>query len=297
MRNILDFERDYPDAHVVTLEQNYRSTGTILRAANAVIAQNPHRHPKRLWTDLGDGRADHRGLVPRRARGGPRRGRRRSTRALARGSSAVARSPSSTAPTPRAAAIEDQLVRRQVPYIVVGGPRFYERAEVRDLLAYLRVVANPADGVSLARMLGAPKRGLGPGAIAKLEAFADRPRPAGRRRARRTPRGAGAPAGASAPTWPRRARWWRTRASVAEAGSPLDRILETVLDRSGLRDALVREGTFEAQGRVENLEEMVRVAAEYEGSEEDADAGRLPGGHRPPGRRRPGRRPTPARSR
>ena len=165
-------------------------------------------------------------------------------------------------------AIEDQLVRRQVPYIVVGGPRFYERAEVRDLLAYLRAIANPADGVSLARMLGAPKRGLGPGAIARLEAFAAThglPVVDTLGHAEVVPgllpaqRAAVAEAGALV----------AGARQLVEAGSPLDRVLETVLDRSGLRDALVREGTFEAQGRVENLEEMVRVAAEYEGSDDD----------------------------
>ena len=170
VRNILDFERDYPDARVVALEQNYRSTGTILRAANAVVAQNPHRHPKRLWTDLGDGepilvvscRDEHEEarVVADQIDG-----------ALARGSS-LSEVAVFYRTNAQSRAIEDQLVRRQVPYIVVGGPRFYERAEVRDLLAYLRAIANPADGVSLARMLGAPKRGLGPGAIARLEAFA-----------------------------------------------------------------------------------------------------------------------------
>jgi DNA helicase-2/ATP-dependent DNA helicase PcrA len=273
--NILDFDRDYPDAHVVSLEQNYRSTGTILRAANAVVSQNPHRHPKRLWTDLGDGepilvvscRDEHEEarVVADQIDG-----------ALARGSS-LSEVAVFYRTNAQSRAIEDQLVRRQVPYIVVGGPRFYERAEVRDLLAYLRAIANPADGVSLARMLGAPKRGLGPGAIARLEAFAathSMPVVDTLGHAEVVPgllpaqRAAVAEAGALVAGARR----------LVEAGSPLDRVLETVLDRSGLRDALVREGTFEAQGRVENLEEMVRVAAEYEGSEDEASlAGFLEG--------------------
>ena len=267
VRNILDFERDYPNAHVVALEQNYRSTGIILRAANAVVERNPHRHPKRLWTDLGDGepivvtacRDEHEearvvagAIDSTLARGGSL-----SEIAVFYRTNAQSRS------------IEDQLVRRGVAYQVVGGPRFYERAEVRDLLSYLRVVANPADGVSLARMLGAPKRGLGPGCIAKLEAFsAAYALPLSDALMRADEVSGLQPA--------QRATISATGALIADirqrvaAGAPLDRILEEVLDRSGLREALEREGTFEAQGRIENLEEMARVAAEYDSAEEDA---------------------------
>ena len=266
VRNILDFERDYPKAHVVALEQNYRSTGTILRAANAVVERNPHRHPKKLWTDLGEGdpitvascRDEHEEarLVAAQI-----------DAALARGGS-LAEFAVFYRTNAQSRAIEDQLVRRGINYQVVGGPRFYERAEVRDLLAYLRVVANPADGVSLARMLGAPKRGLGPGCLAKLEAFArafDLPiadailRPdevSGLSPAQRATVAASGNLVSD------------IRQRVA-AGAPLDRILEEVLDRSGLRESLEREGTFEAQGRIENLEEMARVAAEYDHTEEE----------------------------
>ncbi len=263
VRNILDFERDYPNAHVVALEQNYRSTGTILRAANAVVERNPHRHPKRLWTDLGDGepitvascRDEHEEarLVAGEIDAALGRGGSLSEFAVFYRTNAQSR------------AIEDQLVRRGISYQVVGGPRFYERAEVRDLLSYLRVVANPADGVSLARMLGAPKRGLGPGCLAKLEAYArafDLPIADAILR----------PDEVSGITPGQRATVAASGALVAdvrrqvEAGAPLDRILEEVLDRSGLRESLEREGTFEAQGRIENLEEMVRVAAEYDAS-------------------------------
>ncbi len=275
VRNILDFERDYPSAHVVALEQNYRSTGTILRAANAVVERNPHRHPKRLWTDLGDGepiavvscRDEHE--EARTVAG-------EIDRALARGES-LADVAVFYRTNAQSRSIEDQLVRRGIAYTVVGGPRFYERAEVRDLLSYLRVVANPADGVSLARMLGAPKRGLGPGCIAKLEAFASAHVLPLSDAIMRPDEVAGLqPA--------QRATIAATGALVADirmratAGMPLERIIEEVLDRSGLRESLQREGTFEAQGRLENLEEMVRVAAEYETSDEDASlAGFLEG--------------------
>jgi DNA helicase-2/ATP-dependent DNA helicase PcrA len=273
--NILDFERDYPDARVVALEQNYRSTGTILRAANAVVSRNPHRHPKRLWTDLGDGepigavscRDEH---EEARVVAGE------IDRALGRGSSLsdVAVFYRTNA---QSRAIEDQLVRRGVGYIVVGGPRFYERAEIRDLLAYLRVAVNPSDGVSMARMLGVPKRGLGPGCVAKLEAFAaahELPVADGLLRADEVAGLQPAQRAALAATGSLLAD---IRAQAA-AGAHLDRVIDEVLDRSGLRESLVREGTFEAQGRVENLDEMVRVAAEYEASaEEPTLAGYLEG--------------------
>ncbi|MGE0028753.1 MAG: ATP-dependent helicase [Thermoleophilia bacterium] len=267
VRNILDFERDYPDAHVVALEQNYRSTGTILRAANAVVERNPHRHPKRLWTDLGEGepiaavscRDEH-----------------EEARVVASGiDAAVARGESLAdiavfyRTNAQSRAIEDQLVRRSVPYVVVGGPRFYERAEIRDLLAYLRVVANPADGVSLARMLGAPKRGIGPGAVAKLEAHAQAFGVPVADTLLRPDEIPGLPAGQRATLGQSGALLRDVRDHVA-AGTPLDRVLEEVLERSGLRDALLAEGTFEAQGRIENLEEMVRVAAEFEATRQEA---------------------------
>ena len=166
-------------------------------------------------------------------------------------------------------AVEDQLVRRSVPYIVVGGPRFYERAEIRDLLAYLRVAANPADAVGLARMLGAPKRGIGPGAVAKLQAFAaERGVPVADALGRAEEIAGLQPAQRRA--LGEAARLVEDVRARAAAGAPLDRMLEEVLDRSGLRAALVAEGTFEAQGRVENLDEMVRVGAEYEASDEES---------------------------
>ena len=265
--NILDFERDYPNAHVVALEQNYRSTGTILRAANAVVERNPHRHPKRLWTDLGDGepisvvscRDEH---EEARVVAGE------IDRALARGES-LADVAVFYRTNAQSRTIEDQLVRCGVNYTVVGGPRFYERAEVRDLLAYLRVVSNPADGVSLARMLGAPKRGIGPGAIAKLEAHATAHQIPVADAVLRPDEVAGLPPGQRATLAASGALLEDLRQRV-EAGGPLDRVIEEVLDRSGLREALEREGTFESQGRVENLEEMVRVAAEYDAAEEEA---------------------------
>ena len=265
VRNILDFERDYPDARVIALEQNYRSTGAILRAANAVVSHNPHRHPKRLWTGLEDGEP----ILATSCRDEHEEARvvaAEIDRAVGRGLS-LSEVAVFYRTNAQSRAIEDQHVRRSVPYVVVGGPRFYERAEIRDLLAYLRVATNPADGVSLARMLGAPKRGTGPGAIAKLEALAAaRAIPVGEALAHADEVPGLQPAQRAALT--EVARLLEDVRTHAAAGTPLDRLVEEVLDRSGLREALVRDGTFEAQGRIENLEEMVRVAAEYEASAE-----------------------------
>jgi DNA helicase-2/ATP-dependent DNA helicase PcrA len=259
--NILDFERDFPDATVVALEQNYRSTGTILRAANAVVSRNRHRHPKSLWTDAGDGELIS--LVECRDEREEARvviGEINRTVDDGGSLSDVAVFYRTNA---QSRAIEDMLVRSAIPYQIVGGPRFYERAEVKDLLAYLRVAANPSDEVSFARMVTTPKRGLGPGAVAKLAAFAaenglpltdalaDVDRVDGLQQAQRQAFGVLAALIADI-------------RNAARAGVAVDRIVEDVLDRSGLRGAHAAENSIEAQGRLENLEELVRVGAEYE---------------------------------
>jgi DNA helicase-2/ATP-dependent DNA helicase PcrA len=245
----------------VALEQNYRSTGTILRAANAVVSRNRHRHPKSLWTDAGDGELIS--LVECRDEREEARvviGEINRTVDDGGSLSDVAVFYRTNA---QSRAIEDMLVRSAIPYQIVGGPRFYERAEVKDLLAYLRVAANPSDEVSFARMVTTPKRGLGPGAVAKLAAFAaenglpltdalaDVDRVDGLQQAQRQAFGVLAALIADI-------------RNAARAGVAVDRIVEDVLDRSGLRGALAAENSIEAQGRLENLEELVRVGAEYE---------------------------------
>ena len=160
IRNILDFEDDFPDADVVKLEQNYRSTQTILDAANAVIANNRGRKAKTLWTDAGRGRP---GARPR-ARGRARRGALRGGGDRAAGGRRAARatrSPSSTGRTPSRRVLEDMLVRYGVAYQVIGGTRFYERAEIKDALAYLTLLVNPADTVAFGRVVNSPRRGIG----------------------------------------------------------------------------------------------------------------------------------------
>ena len=170
--NILDFEQAFPDATAITLDQNFRSTQTILDAANAVIANNVSRKPKTLWTDAGERGADRplpgRGRARRGGVGGPRD---RPGCTATRGSGG-ATWPSSTGPTPRAAALEEAMVRAEVPYKVVGGTKFYDRREVKDVMAYLRVLVNPDDEVSWRRIVNVPKRGVGETSVAKLAGWA-----------------------------------------------------------------------------------------------------------------------------
>jgi DNA helicase-2/ATP-dependent DNA helicase PcrA len=263
VRNILDFERDYPDAHVVALEQNYRSTGTILRAANAVVARNRGRRPKELWTDQGDGEPLHI-LACRDEHDEARTVLAEIERARAGGTSLdqIAVFYRTNA---QSRSIEDQLVRGRIAYTVVGGPRFYERAEVRDALAYLRAAANPADEIAVARLLGAPKRGLGPGCLVKLSLCAHTHGFALGDAIGQADLIAGL-------TQSQRAALSRTASLLGElsaadaAGMPLSGLVSMVIDRSGLRAALVIEGTLEAQGRIENLDELENVAAEYQAS-------------------------------
>lgn len=269
VRNILDFERDYPEATVVTLDQNYRSTGTILRAANAVVSHNSRRHEKRLWTDRGDGEPIR--VMFCRDEHEEARAVMAEVESLLADGDSLADLAVFYRTNAQSRVIEDQLSRNGVSYQVIGGPRFYERAEIRDLTAWLRVALNPADGAGLARVFGAPKRGLGPGTLVRLVGLAEARglavgellaapeqveglRPAQREQLSRT-----------------HLVLERVRAmDAAEMG--VDLMIEHVLDASGMRAAFQADGGLEAQGRLENLEEMVRLAAEG-----DYDTGEVQG--------------------
>jgi DNA helicase-2/ATP-dependent DNA helicase PcrA len=175
IRNILEFEDDYPNARTILLEQNYRSTQTILTAANAVIERNPERKPKRLWTDSGagpkiigyvaDNEHDEASFIAEEI------DRLTDAKEAVPGDVAVFYRTNA-----QSRALEEVFVRVGLPYKVVGGTRFYERREVKDALAYLRVIANPADTVNLRRILNVPKRGIGDRAEACVSALADRER-------------------------------------------------------------------------------------------------------------------------
>src|SRR5262249_317989 len=175
IRNIIEFEQDYPDATVILLEQNYRSTQNILAAANAVVSRNPGRKPKNLWSDAGDGppitgyvadnEHDEAAFVAEEVD-------RLNDEGLAQpGQGAGFYRTNAQAPV-----FEEGVIRVGLPYRVVGGVRFYERREVRDLLAYLRLIANPADEVSLRRVVNVPKRGIGERAEEYVASYAQRER-------------------------------------------------------------------------------------------------------------------------
>ncbi|HWL38464.1 MAG TPA: DNA helicase PcrA [Frankiaceae bacterium] len=264
IRNILQFEEDYPNATVILLEQNYRSTQTILNAANAVIAKNPGRKPKRLWSDQGAGEKIH-GYVAENEHD-----------EAAFVAQEVDKLCDDDLAKPNDVAVfyrtnaqsrvfEEVFVRVGLPYRVVGGVRFYERREVRDLLAYLRVLVNPADTVSLRRILNVPKRGLGDVAEACVEAFATRERITWVEALERCDEVPRLNTRAAKSIKEFTAMLAELRAMV-EAGSGPSEVLERALVVTGYLAELEADeaNPIEAEGRIENLQELVSVAREFE---------------------------------
>ncbi|MFZ5869327.1 MAG: DNA helicase PcrA [Actinomycetota bacterium] len=262
IRNIVEFEWDYPDARTILLEQNYRSTQTILSAANAVIARNPDRKPKNLWTSSGTGEQivgyvadtehDEAAFVAEEI------DRLHDTEGVRYGDVAVFYRTNA-----QSRALEDVFVRVGLPYKVVGGTRFYERREVKDALAYLRVLANPDDTVNLRRILNVPKRGIGDRAEACVAALAER---------ERISFGAALQRADEAPGIASRSltciRGFTTLVdelrTVVESGTGPSTVLEAVLDRTGYLAELRASHDPQDESRVENLAELVAVAAEFE---------------------------------
>jgi DNA helicase-2/ATP-dependent DNA helicase PcrA len=261
IRNIEDFESDYPDATVVLLEQNYRSTQIILSAANAVIAKNPGRKLKRLWTDSGDGEQvvgyvadnehDEAAFVANEVdRLTDEHGVRPADVAVFYRTNAQSR------------VFEEVFIRVGLPYRVVGGVRFYERKEVRDALAYLRVLANPADVVSLRRVVNTPRRGIGDRAEACLEAFASRERIGFADAVRRCDEVPGM-AARSAKAVRQFADLMDELRALVEGAMPPAEVLEALLDRTGYLAELAASSDPQDESRVENLAELVGVAREF----------------------------------
>nr|WP_250001562.1 DNA helicase PcrA [Actinoplanes sp. M2I2] len=260
IRNILEFERDYPDARTILLEQNYRSTQTILSAANAVIDRNTSRKPKRLWSDQGAGEqivgyvadtehAEADWVAREIDRLGDREGVRPGDVAVFYRTNAQSR------------VFEEVFIRVGLPYKVVGGVRFYERKEVRDALAYLRAVVNDDDTVSIRRVLNTPKRGIGDRAEACVEALSNRDRISfgqALRRVREAP-GISTRAANSITDFVQLLDDLRELSTTA----PPEEVLEVALQRSGLLSELEESLDPQDQGRVENLQELVSVAREY----------------------------------
>ena len=260
IRNILDFEDDYPDAHVVKLEQNYRSTQMILSAANAVIANNRGQKVKHLWTDLGEGdpiKVRELSDEHAEARFVAAEIERLVDEGVSRAEIAVFYRMNA-----QSRVLEDMLVRAQIGYQVIGGTKFYERAEVKDAIAYLTFLVNPADGGAFTRVANSPKRGIGQTSLSRVLAHAET--------IGTTPWEAAADA-ESVPTLGKPAvkalgRFMSTMERLREraADAPVGELLEETLRETGYIDALEAERTIEAQGRIENLQELVGVAREFD---------------------------------
>ena len=259
IQNILDFEKDYPDAHVVRLEQNYRSTGHILAAANAVVANNSRRKPKRLFTDAGDGEkirvfqaSDERdegrwiGSEIEKLHDG---GTSYDDMAVFYRTNAQSR------------ILEDMFLRAGVPYKIVGGTRFFDRAEVRDVMAYLKLVVNPDDDVAALRVVNTPRRGVGTTSINKIRELA-------------VDEGISFFSACELAIAETGLLGAKVRSALAEftgvieAGrhftGELADVVDAIVDRSGLIRALEAEHSVEADGRIENIREFMGVAAEFD---------------------------------
>ncbi|GII66457.1 DNA helicase [Sphaerisporangium krabiense] len=259
IRNILEFERDYPQARTILLEQNYRSTQTILSAANAVISRNESRKPKNLWSDQGagpkiigyvaDNEHDEAMFVAQEV------DRLADDEDVTPGQVAVFYRTNAASRV-----FEEIFIRTGLPYKVVGGVRFYERREVRDLLAYLRVLANPNDTVSLRRVINVPKRGIGERAEAMVEAFATRERVSfweGLRRAEEAP-------GLATRSLNAIKEFVALLEDLRGKELKLSELAEEVLASTGYRTELETSGDPQDESRLENLNELISVAQEFE---------------------------------
>ncbi|GAA1973862.1 DNA helicase PcrA [Isoptericola halotolerans] len=261
IRNIVEFEEDYPDATTILLEQNYRSTQNILTAANEVISRNPGRKPKRLWTDAGAGAKivgyvaddehhEARFVAQEIDRLGDDEGVRPGDVAIFYRTNAQSR------------ALEEVLIRVGLPYKVVGGTRFYERKEVKDAVAYLRALANPDDDVSLRRVLNVPKRGLGDRAESLVAGFAAAERISFGAALDRVDEIPGMTTRSLKPLRVFAAMMGELRALVDGGAAPAE-ILGAVLDRTGYLAELRASDDPQDASRVENLAELHAVAAEF----------------------------------
>ncbi|OUO90013.1 DNA helicase UvrD [Gordonibacter sp. An230] len=266
IRNILEFEQDYPEAHVVKLEQNYRSVGNVLAAANAVIANNQHRKAKRLFTAAEDGDKIQVYMASdERDEGRWIAGEIEKQRAAGLTYNQMAVFYRTNA---QSRMLEDMLLRAGVPYRIVGGTRFFDRAEIRDVMAYLTLVVNPADDIAAKRVINVPRRGVGKTTVERIEQFS---------------REMGMPfleAAELAIVDP------ELRASARQAVAEfvgllneartyegdLRKIVEAIVDKSGLVDALQAENTDEARGRIENIQEFLGVVDEFSDTHDEEDA-------------------------
>jgi len=271
IRNILEFERDYPDATTILLEQNYRSTQTILTAANAVISRNANRKPKNLWSDAGAGHkivgyvADNEHDEAAWVAG-----------EIDRLSDTESVQPADVAVFYRTNAqsrvFEEVFIRVGLPYKVVGGVRFYERREVRDMLAYLRLIANSTDVVSLRRIVNTPRRGIGDRAEACVEALAARERIPFGDALERADEAPGIALRSAAAIKDFVALMTELRGVATGEGNGPAAVLEAVIDRTSYLRELEASDDPQDESRVDNVRELVSVAREYEQTRGDAGA-------------------------
>ena len=261
IRNILEFEDTFPDAHVVKLEQNYRSTQTILDAANAIIRNNRGQKPKSLWTELGPGdpikvrELEDEHAEARYVTGEVQRlldeGVSRAEIAIFYRTNAQSR------------VLQDNLVRGDIPYQVIGGPKFYDRAEIKDAIAYLITMVNPQDAGSFTRIVNSPRRGIGSTSMSRLLAYSNTTGTSIWEAASEPEQVPGLGA-AAVKAFRRFMATMHVLRERAETNPPIAELLGEVLQETGYLEALEAERTIEAQGRIENLEELVNVAVEYD---------------------------------
>ena len=261
IRNILDFERDFPNAGVVKLERNYRSTQMILAAANGVVRQNRDRRPKELWTEEGEGEPlEVVGLGDEHEEARWVAGRIEKFAELSEGGLDEVAVFYRTNAMSRV--LEDTLVRFGISYRVIGGTRFYDRAEVKDAVAYLQYLSNPADSVAFARIVNTPRRGIGKTSLGRIMAHVNtlgEPIWEVASEPERIP-GLGSAAVKALDSFQQTMAELRDLADTA----PVATLVEEVLARSGYVEALEADRSVEAQGRIENLEELVSVAREFD---------------------------------
>ena len=265
MQNILDFEKDYPEAKVVLLEENYRSTKTILQAANEVIRNNRNRRPKNLWTQNEDGEEivyyrandeqDEALFVARTIDQLSREGYSHKDFAVLYRTNAQSRT------------VEEALLKSNIPYTMVGGTKFYSRKEIRDVISYLNLIANPSDNISYERVVNEPKRGVGPGTVDKIRNFASSQEIS--------------LLDASANILLSPVKGKAAQAVYDFANMLLDlrehlddytvtELVEAVLEKTGYAAALVAQATLESQARIENIEEFLSVTKNFDESPDNS---------------------------
>jgi len=259
IRNVLEFEKDFPGAREIALEQNYRSTNNILQAANAVIRHNRERKDKNLWSELGEG--DPVRVVEVEDEHSEARYVAAEIAMLVEEGYSGREIAVFYRTNAQSRVLEDVLVRQGIAYQVIGGPRFYERAEVKDLVAYLQVIDNPFDALSLLRIANRPRRGIGDSTLSRLMTFADQAEITLWEAMDRAEQ-------AGVGTAPQKAlasfRTMIQSLMSAAQEHEVPELIERVLEQSGTIEALQAERTIESQGRIENLQELVSLAREWQ---------------------------------